>query len=439
MRLLLSVALAVPTAVFSIANSECSWDIQDSSFSSRKSGSRRCGGQRGLLKLGFGLPQQPCPEDRCNDGFALEKRSFTHGRVRCSPCGGRSHLSQVACPGGLCNRGFVYYEDNTFEIGQGRCRQCGGSRFNTYEPPCDLNCVLTNNGCHENANLPVRNTTVVFALYEPNTGKNPKPYFTCKPCGGRTVGPQNLEKICTVGEPCNDNFVEDNGYCISDDTDGEDNSCGGRNEISEVICTESEPCNEGFFVDADGQNCVFDSTDDCELLPCLNGGVCTDVKDGQTYTFTCECQPGFTGDDCSTDIKDCKDESCLNGGQCVEGTNSFTCRCLDGFVGDDCSININHCDPNPCLNGGICNHGISSYTCDCLDEFVGDECEEKVSLLIGCSRCSATSAYNDGCNDCSCDGDKNLISCTKKLCLVQGEPYCKPDCSSVSCLKPVCK
>ena len=37
-----------------------------------------------------------------------------------------------------------------------------------------------------------------------------------------------------------------------------------------------------------------------------------------------------------TDINDCVNHTCRNGGSCVDGVNSYTCNCLAGFTGDHC-------------------------------------------------------------------------------------------------------
>ena len=37
-----------------------------------------------------------------------------------------------------------------------------------------------------------------------------------------------------------------------------------------------------------------------------------------------------------TDINDCVNHTCLNGGSCVDGVNNYTCRCVAGFKGDRC-------------------------------------------------------------------------------------------------------
>ena len=33
-------------------------------------------------------------------------------------------------------------------------------------------------------------------------------------------------------------------------------------------------------------------------------------------SYTCDCAAGYTGTDCSTNIDDCGDDSCQNGGTC---------------------------------------------------------------------------------------------------------------------------
>ena len=41
----------------------------------------------------------------------------------------------------------------------------------------------------------------------------------------------------------------------------------------------------------------------CGNNPCQNGGACVDSGNGVRYT--CICQPGYTGDNCETDISEC--------------------------------------------------------------------------------------------------------------------------------------
>ena len=39
-----------------------------------------------------------------------------------------------------------------------------------------------------------------------------------------------------------------------------------------------------------------------------------------------------------SDIDDCADQPCLNGGSCIDSVNDYTCRCADGYSGKNCSI-----------------------------------------------------------------------------------------------------
>ena len=41
----------------------------------------------------------------------------------------------------------------------------------------------------------------------------------------------------------------------------------------------------------------------CGTNPCQNGGECVDSGNGVRYT--CICKPGYTGDNCETDIGEC--------------------------------------------------------------------------------------------------------------------------------------
>ena len=73
---------------------------------------------------------------------------------------------------------------------------------------------------------------------------------------------------------------------------------------------------------------------------------------------------------------------------------------------------------------------------NCCEECVPDTCENSMSKpkCIGCETCPY--GYNDGCNECSCDKNGQEI-CTLRACLINNEPYCKPDCNK-PCKLPKC-
>uniref|UniRef100_A0A1I8G0V6 Delta-like protein n=1 Tax=Macrostomum lignano TaxID=282301 RepID=A0A1I8G0V6_9PLAT len=85
---------------------------------------------------------------------------------------------------------------------------------------------------------------------------------------------------------------------------------------------------------------------------CQNGGTCSS-KDSSPW-YSCSCAPGFTGQNCETNIDDCQPNPCKNGATCIDGINSYSCKCYDGFDSTDCSNEIIDCTPNRCHNHGIC-------------------------------------------------------------------------------------
>ncbi|XP_024155680.1 epidermal growth factor-like protein 7 [Oryzias melastigma] len=57
--------------------------------------------------------------------------------------------------------------------------------------------------------------------------------------------------------------------------------------------------------------------------PCINGGTCLRPN-------RCACPPGWTGDQCQTDVDECSGEHpCVQ--QCVNTAGSYRCACGDGF------------------------------------------------------------------------------------------------------------
>ncbi|XP_060597851.1 fibropellin-1-like isoform X3 [Ruditapes philippinarum] len=119
---------------------------------------------------------------------------------------------------------------------------------------------------------------------------------------------------------------------------------------------------------------------------CPAGDTCLEINLGTTvksYCYTCNCMElnqcyledrlllcncsgsGFTGLYCETNIDDCENIICLNGGTCIDGVNTYNCDCAEGYTGQTCGTVIDVCDPNPCVSSAQCIRLAVGYTCAC--------------------------------------------------------------------------
>lgn len=110
---------------------------------------------------------------------------------------------------------------------------------------------------------------------------------------------------------------------------------------------------------------------ECMENTCLNGGTCVD----KINDFECRCVAGFVGQLCQTNVDDCENRPCANGGVCFDLSNDFMCQCAPGFNGKDCRTNINECEAQPCLNGASCIDLVNDYSCKCPQGYNGKNCE----------------------------------------------------------------
>ena len=70
---------------------------------------------------------------------------------------------------------------------------------------------------------------------------------------------------------------------------------------------------------------------------------------------------------------------CQNGNLLLQ---DCTCQCNAGFTGSECETDINDCSPNPCQNGGTCSDGINTYTCMCAEDFEGENCTDYTGSCV---------------------------------------------------------
>ena len=74
--------------------------------------------------------------------------------------------------------------------------------------------------------------------------------------------------------------------------------------------------------------------------------------------FSCNCDTGFEGTLCQTDVNECENTPCFNGGICINQLGSFSCDCTGtDFEGNRCEVFIDECLVNTCVNGATCVTG----------------------------------------------------------------------------------
>ena len=149
-----------------------------------------------------------------------------------------------------------------------------------------------------------------------------------------------------------------------------------------------------------GEHCV--NLNEClAFQDCSGNGRCTD----SIMTYNCDCNPGYTGQQCQNDIDECllMVPECSGHGRCVDGINSYTCNCTEGYTGTDCDTDINECllmEPE-CSGRGTCTDGDNSFTCNCSKGFTGLMCQINIDDCIGVN-CSGHGQCMDGVNNFTC-------------------------------------
>ncbi len=95
-------------------------------------------------------------------------------------------------------------------------------------------------------------------------------------------------------------------------------------------------------------------TDDClvRLFICYYFFLGTITCAGHSYVYNCTIKP---------QTSPCKHGTCTD-----NGWSRFSCDCDLGWEGITCATDVNDCDPSPCKNGGRCiDNGTAAYLCDC--------------------------------------------------------------------------
>ncbi|GAB6023337.1 hypothetical protein CHUAL_008138 [Chamberlinius hualienensis] len=227
--------------------------------------------------------------------------------------------------------------------------------------------------------------------------------FTCPSCNK-----YDNCKSCLANFGCGWCYNNHNplmGVCTEGDFRGpSDYTCpshvASRYNISEVektdwtydLCPDVEECSMG-------------------LHKCHTNATCTNTFD----SYICTCNKGFRADENETCTQTCY-ETCVHG-TCAEAP-TFTCFCDLGWTGSDCSVNCGCNNHSTCINGvGVCDK--------CYNLTLGDHCEKCKPGSFG----DATS--EKGCRKCECNGHGDS---EKGYCDVKnGVCFCKDNAEGDHC------
>jgi hypothetical protein len=207
---------------------------------------------------------------------------------------------------------------------------------------------------------------------------------------------------------CQDNYYSSDCsvYCVASDSDS-----GGHYTCDPA--TGGKVCRTGW---EDPYNLCKTFSNDCVGVVCQNGGTCVDG----VRSYTCSCQPGFTGRNCETNINECLSSPCQNNGICSDRINGFSCTCPASYVGPICSVP--YCQSNnPCRNGGTC-YGPGS--CQCIPGFTGPDCSIDLCQTVHCRNGGTCRAGVCFCPSTFTGPSCDLVQCTNlSYCLNGGVCY----------------
>ena len=168
-----------------------------------------------------------------------------------------------------------------------------------------------------------------------------------------------------------------------------DASCAERDACSfRGVCRSGD---DSFVCDCDvgwvGNRCQTD-IDECSQQgqqACSLRGTCTNTPG----SFRCNCPLGRTGTRCETQVNSCNDgyDVCGRFGSCSMTTaGQLSCSCEPGYTGSKCEQDVDECASSPggssrqlCANGGTCSNVVGSFVCDCAPGFAGSTCERNAA------------------------------------------------------------
>ena len=153
-------------------------------------------------------------------------------------------------------------------------------------------------------------------------------------------------------------------------------------------------CDAGFT----GADCSQDINECASASACSGRGTCTN----SVGSFACACDPGFTGATCATNVDDCASLTC-GSGTCIDEVQRAYCSCPAATGGPRCDVPATDCSPSPCVRGTCVEAAGVFDRCDCPVGSTGTYCESSVDDCLG-TPCANGSRCQDGDNTYTCAG-----------------------------------
>lgn len=209
-------------------------------------------------------------------------------------------------------------------------------------------------------------------------------------------------------------------------------ACGDHGECISLT-------NEQFMCQCDngykGERCQT-NIDDCYNHHCQNQGTCMDSEEG----YTCMCPSGYSGKFCQEEEDFCLDKPCKNKGDCISIVNDFICACKEPWKGKTCATSNSSCSDSPCQNEGTCREVGNNFMCMCTSGYSGRTCAQRVTACLddicknGGTCLNTAKSYK-----CSCRPgftgqhcETNINECSSDPCM--NEATCRDDINWYECI-----
>ncbi|KAH8387553.1 hypothetical protein KR093_007741, partial [Drosophila rubida] len=216
--------------------------------------------------------------------------------------------------------------------------------------------------------------------------------FTCAPCAagltGNGVSCRDIDECETNNGGCS---LSPRVECVNSYGSSHCGACpigwtgDGRTCVRSTSSSSSQP-GDG---QAGGQTNALGLTSCTQRASlCHPAAICSEISN----TIVCSCPRGMVGSGYGDNgcvrgtNNNCNDMPCLNGGVCLDrGPSNYTCLCPRGFRGPRCDPLPNPCTSNPCQNNGRCNQTPDGdgFVCQCRPGYRGRLCDQRFSSCNG--------------------------------------------------------